>query len=296
MKTISYIAGIILILITTLFSFDSCKKNEDSPHQTDIQFLGHKGGGTTAYSLITIENTIPAIQEGLKNLDGVEDDIQMSLDGTLWLFHNFDFEDVLCDTGIHSSIPLLNDLQINQLRYCSYGLQDRFYKLSELFDLLNSSSGGFPISLEVKRSFSQKVFDSIGGRDKYLYKLADTLGYMISKVKYPDRIYIESDFVPFFDRLKKRYTNANCFLMNLEGNPDYTTSITKAHINNYAGISCSFDNPTYTSVNMKIAKDLGLKVMVWTPNTQEELLHAYNIGPDIIQTDNMQAKKDLNVE
>jgi hypothetical protein len=43
------------------------------------------------------------------------------------------------------------------------------------------------------------------------------------------------------------------------------------------------------------AHNSGLFVQLWTPNTKAELTTAYNFLPDFIQTDNMDALKDLNL-
>ena len=52
------LGSVILVLLS------DCKKDTVAPVPvlTDVQFLGHKGGGNSTVNPSTVENTIPAIQ------------------------------------------------------------------------------------------------------------------------------------------------------------------------------------------------------------------------------------------
>ena len=52
----------------------------------------HRGNG---FNTDFVQNTLPAAEYGLSVLDGIELDIQLSKDGTLWLDHDNEVHD--CD-------------------------------------------------------------------------------------------------------------------------------------------------------------------------------------------------------
>ena len=97
--------GLVLLILITLIQ---CQIQPDlgPTTETDVRFLGHKGGGDNSFGATYIENTILSVKEGLKTLNGVEVDIQMSLDGTIWMFHNGDLAGSGCNTNYRNSIIL----------------------------------------------------------------------------------------------------------------------------------------------------------------------------------------------
>ena len=72
-------------LTFSLMLYCSCKKEKLT---TDVKFLGHKGAGGNYFNDVNMENTIPSFAEAVQTLDGVEADVAMSLDGTIWMYHN----------------------------------------------------------------------------------------------------------------------------------------------------------------------------------------------------------------
>lgn len=145
-----FFAGSLLLLTTT-----RCQKETmpDPPIETNVHFLGHKGGGNNSFNPNHIENTLLSIQDGLKTMNGVEVDAQMSLDGTIWMFHHADIGESSCNTNYHHSIPLLKDTEIQKVLICSGGKQSRIYKLEELVSLWNATPAGFYFSMHVKLDF-----------------------------------------------------------------------------------------------------------------------------------------------
>jgi glycerophosphoryl diester phosphodiesterase len=78
-----------------------------------------KGAGSNNYNDVNREHPIASFIEALKVLDGVEVDMQMSLDGTIWLFHDIDINYSLCTPGSPRSILTMQDDEIAQLKLCS---------------------------------------------------------------------------------------------------------------------------------------------------------------------------------
>ena len=75
--------------------------------------LMHRGNG---FNTDFVENTLPAAAYGLSVLDGVELDIQMSKEGTLWLDHDNEVKD--CDGGVIGCFQDLTDQEISDASEC----------------------------------------------------------------------------------------------------------------------------------------------------------------------------------
>jgi hypothetical protein len=63
----------------------------------------------------------------------------------------------------------------------------------------------------------------------------------------------------------------------------------------YNGISSIYTNKDISLKEVKRAQHSGLVVLLWTPYTWAELEETFELHPNIIQTDNLLAKEDLNV-
>ena len=303
MKKNKYIRFILAFYVSIIFLMCTfCTKKytpeptnqQPEPISTDILFIGHKGGGSNNFNPQFVENTLPSVIDGLKTLDGVEVDLQMSLDGTIWLMHNMDLNYIVCnDTSYHHCIVLMHDSVISKWKICNDTVQDRIYKLSELIDYWNASTNGFYISLHVKTDFPADTFNLIGSKDAYLQKMADNLGNILSIIKHPNHLFLEINYKPFCDRLKNKVSDIKfCYLS--EG--DFRQRIDSAITKNYNGISNSYSSTSVTVDAVQKAKDKGLFVQLWTPYYLDELKAAFTLHPNTIQTDNLSVKKELNIK
>ena len=285
-----------------VFSFSCNKAKElpldpviDPPQKTDVIFLGHKGGGSTNYSASYIENTMPSIIEGLKTMNGVEVDVQMSLDGTIWLFHDATIERESSDTTKKNSLILLRDSSITQLQRFSGIKKDRVYRLSELISHWNASASGYHISLEIKTDFPADTFAVVGGRQAYLNRLADALARILAVNNHPGKILIEVVDKSFCDRMRQYQSGALLKYCKMNDIP-FDALVSTALSEGFSGVSCFFGDTTATAARIKAAQDSGLFVQMWTPYSFEELRSVFQRHPNVIQTDNMKAKTLLNVE
>ena len=82
--------------------FSECKKDTATTPPTEINthFLGHKASGSSSIDPTIIENSLPAVQKGLKTMNGIEVDLQMSLDGTIWLLHDLNLATLSCNAAL----------------------------------------------------------------------------------------------------------------------------------------------------------------------------------------------------
>lgn len=289
---------IALVLVISILFF-RCQKDEETtpptpPTQTTIQFLGHKGSGSSSVNPAFVENTLPAVKKGLTTLTGVEVDLQMSLDGTIWLFHNMDLSDVSCKPMPGKTIILSRDAEISAINICSSQSQDRIYKLSELIAYREQVSNPFYISLHIKLDFPTDSLDKpvIGGETMYLEKFANSLAKILPGVKSPEKIIIEVYDATFCKRVHLLIPGIKVCQIKYVPFP---TQVDHALLSGYDGVSSTFDDTSITEAEVSRAQKSGLMVQLWTPFTKEELTTSMKLHPNIIQTDNLNALSILNV-
>ena len=102
-----------LLLYTALFF--SCNKQESYPA---VQVFGHAGMGMDIGMSAFHDNSLEAIQLALTlpTMNGVEVDVRMSADGTLWLYHENTLE---AHTDGEGCIFEKTDVELEKLRYKS---------------------------------------------------------------------------------------------------------------------------------------------------------------------------------
>lgn len=279
-------------ILLSLCLFVSCKRPD--PQETTIQFLGHKGAGSNNYNDHYVENTLATVQYGLNRLDGVELDVQMSLDETIWIFHNTSLSGSTC-APITDTIPKMRDVDIEKLTLCHGTKTDKISKLADVINWANTTTDGFPISLDMKISFSANVWALWGTRDAYLLKFANSLAKILSGYRFTNKILTEVDSKLYCTALKNNVATKDivtCF-MRYEPMPEKIANAIKL---GYDGISCNYTDPTVTAETVAMAKNAGLKVQLWTPYYRDQLRIAFAMQPDFIQTDNIYAKQALNVK
>lgn len=280
------------LFIGLLLSSTSCRKADSI--ETATVFLGHKGSGSNNYNDFFIENTVPSVKNVLNRLDGAELDIQMSLDGTPWVWHNANLSGYVCNSDSEDIIPEMRDTEIEKIRICHENKTDRIYRLAEVLDWNNSGQGIY-LSLDIKISFSTTTFSLYEGRDGYLRQLAKSLSTIFEGYSYSGRTLVEIDNQLFCTQLKSFPSTKDiitCF-MRYEPMEDKIANAVRL---GYDGISCNYTDPTVTAETVAAARQAGLKVQLWTPYYRDELRRVLAMSPDFIQTDNIHAKQALNVK
>ena len=122
---LSILIGVFLSLIT------SCNKQESYP---DVQIFGHAGMGMDIAYSIYHDNSEQAIDLALSlpTINGVEMDVRMSKDGTLWLYHENHLE---ASTDGVGCVAELTDLELEKVRYKSIH-HEKLVKLNEILEKL----------------------------------------------------------------------------------------------------------------------------------------------------------------
>lgn len=290
-KSIVFFAGLLFLIIVSQCKNDSGSDPVTDP-ELDVKILGHKGGGTSSFNSLHIENTLPSVEDGLKLLDGIELDVQMSLDGTLWLYHDPDVSYTSCGSAWSGTVPLLMDSEIQNVLICDGSKQSRIYKLEEIVNYWNADAIGFYMSLHIKLDFSSEILNDsrIGGEAKYLDKMAGSMAKVFATYKHQNQVFLEVYDATFCTKMHSLIPNIKvCLLKEVT----FQQQIRDAVNLGYDGISCIFTESTITAAEVKRAQDNGLIVQLWTPDTEAELLTTYALKPDFIQTNNLDAKTFL---
>ena len=280
------ILGIILLLFVNI----GCNKHNVALQNVDldVQFLGHKGGGNSSFNPLYIENTLSSIKYGLETLDGIEVDVQMSLDGTLWMYHNPNLMSTCCIPNYSHAIIALNDSVIQKLSICNGTISDRVYKLEEMLNYWRSQPVRFPFSIHLKLDQTTDTFNipGIGGKAAYLSKFADSLAKLLPSISPTDTVMVEAYDAAFLKKIKTLIP-ALKVCCDREGN--FTVLVDTAIKGGYHGISASFNADGISFSEVKRARENGLIVQLWTPDTQQEIIATYLLKPTFIQSDNIYA-------
>lgn len=277
------------LFAVSLFGHSGCKKDTLT---TEVKFLGHKGAGGNYFNDQHMENTIPSFAQAIETLDGVETDVAMSLDGTIWMYHNQDVNDYACDEEPERFIPAMRDEELEKIMLCHESKKDRMYKFSELVTFWENKGRSFYISLDVKPTFPAWVFELAGGRSNYYDRFAASLARLFSNANGTENVFLEFDNTRFLTQVKL-YENTKKMVRFYTSDGGMENHINTALARGYDGVSV--EGIKTTAEQVRSAKTAGLKVQLWTPYFRDELRDIEAKKPDFIHTDNIHAKKALNI-
>ncbi|MCX6351640.1 MAG: glycerophosphodiester phosphodiesterase family protein [Bacteroidetes bacterium] len=283
-----------LLVIITLLAAGCGKDTSNNPVETAVMFLGNKGAGSNYYNHKHIENTISSFQEAIAtDLEGVAADIQMSLDGTLWMYSNTDLSNS-CNKA-HNCIINLHDADIEKRIICDSLKKDRVYKLSELIDIWNANTKGFILSLNLlsSKDIPSDSFDLYGGDESYMIKLSGSLIKLLTGNKHPASVIVETDNRTLKDRLSAKVIGVSYCLSSSE---DFNTRIANCLAWGFNGFSVWTGTKNLSKDAIQSAKSQGLFVQVFIPSAEETLRDALNLNPTYILTNKVDAKAVLNVK
>ncbi|GAL85430.1 glycerophosphoryl diester phosphodiesterase [Sporocytophaga myxococcoides] len=238
--------------------------------------MAHKGGGGGGPFQ---ENTIEAAIYGFEQTEGIEIDLQLSRNNTIWLFHDEFFYE--CNGKDKSRIPGQTDNEIRTFIAC----QTQPYKLStleEVFQYHRNHHLNKKISLDVK-SWLPTAYSNT---TSYMVRLADQISDLVKAYSMQNYILVECENAVFLNRIKKNRTGVETYLTTFG---DFYEGMRKALKAGYTGLSYKYGGPnTLTVENMELLRRKGLKIEIWTLESKDEILKiAEELKPDYIQTDNV---------
>lgn len=257
----------ISLLISTLILY-SCNEDSSLRLASNTIIIGHKGSGPIdAYGNgLYYENSLPSIKNALHYLDGTELDIQMSLDTTLWVFHD-DKIKYLKDTIAISS---LHDKQIEQTN--SEHFSNNLIKLNNLMQNIQLNYCNKTICFDLKVLQNKNTIEQFKGKNN----LAKIVAKQINKLKINRKkitVILEIYGKKQLDVIKKRCHLKSFLVYDQSPNAKY-----------YKNINASFSiNDTFHQhfLNSKIQKS------VWVANTCKDFENATRYRPNFIQTDHI---------
>ncbi|MCU0361190.1 MAG: glycerophosphodiester phosphodiesterase [Bacteroidia bacterium] len=238
-------------------------------------YLGHRGSGADAWSgkdtALPQENTYDAIVLGSELLDGAEMDIQMSADGTIWLWHDDKINAALPQSEL--SVPCLTDSEV--LAYLAPGK-----KINTLHSVLVwlSQHPKKVFSLDVKGYFTSC---STLNSDNYFDRMTDSLKAMLTKYNLTDRVLVETDYQNFLDFMKNKLPAVETYLLAYS---DLNTAINTVLNKGYKGVSMNFSDSSLTVKNTKRLRENGLKIQLWSFYSETAINSVLPFKPNYIQT------------
>jgi glycerophosphoryl diester phosphodiesterase len=267
---------IILIFIVALIY--SCDNN------IKPKIIGHRAYGVKGFNDTIMDNTLDAIKKALPIVDGIEVDIQMSLDGTIWLYHDQYF--ITPDSSFTSIVQMNDKDVVKHLYFLHPGVQ--FSTLAEVLEYFKDNKINKPISLDIKNIFNKKIYEKGYASRDYLNKLIDRIIYLAKKNNVDDLIFVEANSSYFLNTIKEKSKIKTFYL----GFTEFQKNIDYAIENNYSGISQNYNDPGVNYENIQYAKKHKLIIQLWTPNTEQDLKKVFLLNPDYIQTDHVNFKPD----
>lgn len=273
-----------IVLTSTLLSCSVESKNKtcslpfDIPPETN--FIGHKGSGPIGQhnNPEWHENGSPSVLNALKKTDGTEIDIQMSLDSTLWLFHD---HTILSCNDTLINISLLNDSMISSISDCNFNNQlitlDEFNTLLGQYKLNKKH-----ISLDLKVLSNPEIVNE----------------------------WEEDSLVTYVFEQIHQTLKAGNVVLEIPQNISYKNAISHSKLEIYQVFydkkSVPKEEAEHISVPFNVFTELNSnhkKSQLWTTNKLSEMITAMQETPNYIQSDNvplasfiskMRNKKTLN--
>lgn len=267
-----------ILLTIIVLSFSDCKQSNCYNTNVTTKILGHRGNGIQWSNDTLMDNTIPSIINAIRITEGVEVDIQMSLDETIWLYHDTYF----LDSDSNSfSIPNLSDQQI--LIFLSKKHPNvKFNTLKELFEYFSKNQIKKVISLDIKTFYNEKCFENTQASNNYQKEIGKKIIKLAQSYNLENQILIESDSKYLLDIFKKK-SDMKTFLL---GWSDFNNLVKIAKQKKYSGISHRYSDSEINEKNVLFAQKKGLEIQLWTPNSKSDLEYVLSLKPNYIQTDN----------
>lgn len=237
--------------------------------------LMHKGCGDNP-DITT--NTLAAAEYGLSLLDGIELDIQMSKNGTLWLDHNNQVLD--CEGNVVGCFQEMTDNEIIAYAECNDTI--RYNTLESVFELMASDYPESIISLDIKGQYCE-----ISNTKEVMEQMAKSVLDLVAKYNMENKVLVESSSLEFMSEFENQKSVGQC-VITVSG--DIDEGLANAKATNARGISLKYGLEEFNADVVSLIHNKGYGIMVWYINEPEDIAIAWNAQPDFIQTDNADFK------
>jgi glycerophosphoryl diester phosphodiesterase len=268
--------GIIILICLVV---GSCKKLE-SFDNNPVEYLGtrivaHRGGPGWPYGNFQ-NNTLQTCIYGFEHADGIEVDVQMSRNNTLWLYHDEFFSE--CDINKKGRIPAYTDEEIGDHIKCM-GNDYTLNTVEDIFAYHRHHQLDDIIILDIKPWLPTQYSNTPG----YWLTLAEQIVRLAHLYDIEKFVQVESENALVLNRINK-LSDIKIFLTT---NCDLYNGCRKALKENYTGISHRNDCHKLTANDVELIHQKGLRIHLWTVNDDNEINQAIADKVDFVQTDNL---------
>lgn len=271
---------IFTFFIFVLLLIGGCEKISYAPDNPfcglSTRVLMHKGCGDNPDYVV---NTLAAAEFGLSVLDGIELDIQMSKDGTLWLDHNNTVID--CEGNEIACFQELTDQEIEAYASCDGVI--RYNTLESVFQLMATSYPESVISLDIKSQYCE-----ILNTGETMRRMAESVLNLVARYNMEKKVLVESSSIEFMQELENQAAVGQC-IITVSGDVD--EGLANAAATKARGISLKYGIEPFDAEVVSLIHKKGYAIMIWYINEPNDIANAWNTKPDFIQTDNADFKK-----
>lgn len=254
----------------------ACRKTEDFKDKplsvSNSLIIAHRGGGNG----IRPDNHINSIKQTLPDAMGVEVDIQISKDKTIWLSHS---EKVLEGEKEIGCFASTKDSEIEKIKY-EDGITPAYTKLEDVLNYMHQNYPEKYISLDTK-AWSPC---SLGGLNiNGMLKLeAEQIIKLAAKYSMSDQIMVESQTATMLEYIKEHDPKIAVYLSSWG---DLSKAIQRALKSKFTGVSFKIHSTeTVTSESIQLMHRKGLKIQLWTLSNGE-IENFTPMHPDFVQVD-----------
>lgn len=256
--------------------FCSCSKVKYYPDralEAKTIAIAHRGGANFQYRENTLEGCIAA----LKTKPGVEVDIQISKDRTIWLSH-----DPKLNTCVFANTCFAeaSDAEISMLDSCG-GLAIKYTKLEALFSYISQNCPNKYVVIDLKGWFPCTLGQL--DVDGMMRLEAEIVCELAEKYGIAENILIETESLTPLQWAKKKSSRIQTYLTTFG---DVERGMLFALKYKLSGISLKAnlqDEPTKEMTDLFHKK--GLRFMVWNIGSNTDTTKYFNLGCDFVQFD-----------
>jgi glycerophosphoryl diester phosphodiesterase len=272
------LALIFSLLVARCEKIDYVPDNPFSGIPTKV--LMHRGCGSNT-DFVT--NTLPAAMYGFSVLDGVELDIQISKDGTLWLDHDNEVKD--CSDNIIGCFNTMTDAEISANSSCDNVI--RYYTVESVFQEMAAQYPEKFISLDIKGQYCDLELTV-----EDMKRMADAVFALTEKYNLEGHVLAESDSPKFLEEISEDQAPVCQALITLE---DLDQGLSDAYKIKARAISYKFaaEEPL-TEASVSLVHNKGFGMIVWVVNEPDDIASVWAMKPDFIETDNPDFKKYIS--
>lgn len=254
------------LIALIIFGLFSCKKQKDLYPETIVG--GHACAGLHISSSNYHDNSLEAYQyaRSFETILMVEVDVQMSKDGTLWLFHDPELDEESTGDG---AIPQKNDTYLSGLKYNSLEKE----RLIRLMDL-PADLKGIRLLLDLKESDGSE-------------------SGLIDSTAFLDAMNLAKQY--FYNGDLGMITNTGRFLPTLKGLgfKIYYNAVNASQFLSYSNASISdgalFRNSDISISDVNSVKSVGKEVILYDVRSPNGIESAFEKSPNYLLTDDIKA-------